>query len=42
MTRTAWDPFVEQFLTREHMIIAGQRHLADFVITKDYDVRAMI
>jgi uridine kinase len=38
----ARDPFVEQVLTREHMIIAGHRHLADFVITKDYDVRAMI
>ncbi len=36
----ARDPFVEQVLTREHMIIAGHRHLADFVITKDYDVRA--
>ena len=37
----ARDPFVEQVLTREHMIIAGHRHLADFVITKDYDVQAM-
>lgn len=35
----ARDPFVEQVLTREHMIIAGHRHLADFVITKNYDVR---
>jgi uridine kinase len=38
----ARDPFVERVLTREHMIIAGHRHLADFVITKDYDVRAII
>jgi uridine kinase len=37
----ARDPFVEQVLTREHMIIAGHRHLADFVITKDNDVRAI-
>jgi uridine kinase len=37
----ARDPFVEQVLTREHMIIAGHRHLADFIVTKEYDVRAM-
>ncbi len=37
----ARDPFIEQVLEREHMIIAGHRFLADFVITKDYDVRAM-
>jgi uridine kinase len=37
----ARDPFVEQVLTREHMIIAGHRHLADFVITRDYDVLVM-
>ncbi len=37
----ARDPFVEQVLAREHMIIAGHRQLADFVITKDYDVRAI-
>jgi uridine kinase len=37
----ARDPFVEQVLKKEHMIIAGHRFLADFVITKDYDVRAM-
>lgn len=36
----ARDPFIEQVLSREHMIIAGHRQLADFVITKDYDVRA--
>jgi uridine kinase len=34
----ALDPFVERVLMREHMIIAGHRHLADFIITKDYDV----
>jgi uridine kinase len=38
----ALDPFVEQVLMREHMIIAGHRHLADFVITKDFDVRETI
>jgi uridine kinase len=32
------DPFVEQVLMTEHKIIAGHRQLADFVITKDYDV----
>jgi uridine kinase len=34
------DPFIEQVLMREHMIIAGHRQLADLVITKDYDVLA--
>jgi uridine kinase len=37
----ALDPFVEQVLKKEHMIIAGHRQLADFVITKDYDVLAI-
>jgi uridine kinase len=37
----ALDPFVEQVLMKEHMIIAGHRQLADFVITKDYDVLTM-
>jgi uridine kinase len=32
------DPFIEQVLMTEHKIIAGHKHLADFVITKDYDV----
>jgi len=32
------DPFIEQVLAMEHKIIAGHRQLADFVITKDYDV----
>jgi uridine kinase len=37
----ARDPFVEQVLVREHMIIAGHRHLADFIVTREYDVRAV-
>jgi uridine kinase len=32
------DPFIEQVLMTEHKIIAGHKHLADFIITKDYDV----
>lgn len=32
------DPFIENVLKTEHKIIAGHRFLADFVITKDYDV----
>ncbi|NOX17836.1 MAG: hypothetical protein GXO87_06085 [Chlorobi bacterium] len=32
------DPFIEQVLTTEHKIIAGHIQLADFVITKNYDV----
>jgi uridine kinase len=32
------DPFIEDVLKIEHKIIAGHRQLADFVITKDYDV----
>jgi uridine kinase len=32
------DPFIENILKTEHKIIAGHRQLADFVITKDYDV----
>lgn len=32
------DPFIEDVLKLEHKIIAGHRQLADFVITKDYDV----
>jgi len=34
----AGDPFIEQVLISEHKIIAGHRQLADFIITKDYDV----
>jgi len=34
----AGDPFIEQILATEHKIIAGQRHLADFVITNEYAV----
>jgi hypothetical protein len=32
------DPFVEQILMIEHMIIAGHMYLADFLITKEYEV----
>ncbi|MBE9523570.1 MAG: hypothetical protein IMY76_00630 [Chloroflexi bacterium] len=32
------DPFIEQVLTTEHKIIAGHKQLADFLITRDYDV----
>lgn len=32
------DPFTEQVLSMEHRIIAGHKHLADFVITKDFEV----
>jgi uridine kinase len=32
------DPFIEQVLCIEHKIIAGHKQLADFLITKDYDV----
>ncbi|KAA3647739.1 MAG: hypothetical protein DWQ07_01780 [Chloroflexi bacterium] len=34
----ASDPFIEQILELEHKIIAGHKNLADFIITKDYDV----
>jgi uridine kinase len=34
------DPFIEGVLGIEHKIIAGHRHLADFVVTNDYDVVA--
>ena len=32
------DSFTEQILFTEHKIIAGHKYLADFVITKDYEV----
>jgi len=35
------DPFIENVLKIEHKIIAGHKQLADFVITKDYDVIVM-
>jgi uridine kinase len=35
------DPFTELVLSTEHKIIAGHRQLADFVITKDYEVVAV-
>ena len=34
----AGDAFIEQILATEHKIIAGQRQLADFLITNEYDV----
>ena len=34
----AGDPFVERVLGMEHKIIAGHKHLADILITKDYEV----
>jgi len=34
----AKDPFIEQVLKIEHKIIAGHIQLADFVITKNYEV----
>lgn len=37
----AFDPFVEEVLKTEHKIIMGHKHLADFVITKEYDVIAV-
>lgn len=32
------DPFVENVLKVEHKIIAGHKQLADFIITREYDV----
>ena len=32
------DPFIEGVLALEHKIIAGHRSLADFVLTRDFDV----
>jgi uridine kinase len=32
------DPFIEKVLAMEHLIIAGHKQLADFVVTKDYNV----
>ena len=32
------DPFIENVLQIEHKIIAGHKQLADFVITKEYEV----
>lgn len=32
------DPFVENILITEHKIIAGHKYLADFIISKDYNV----
>jgi uridine kinase len=35
------DPFIEHILDTEHKIIAGHKFLADFIITKDFDVVAV-
>lgn len=35
------DPFIETVLVMEHKIIAGHRQLADFVITREYEVVAV-
>lgn len=35
------DPFIEKILKIEHKIIAGHKHLADFIISKDYEVSAV-
>ena len=32
------DPFIEHILCTEHKIIAGHKFLADFIISKDFDV----
>ena len=32
------DPFTEQVLVIEHKIIAGHKHLADIIVTEDYEV----
>lgn len=34
----AYDPFVEKILETEHKIIAGHIYLADYIITKDFNV----
>ena len=34
----AADPFIEGILGTEHKIIAGHRHLADVVLTRDFDI----
>ncbi len=33
------DPFVENILETEHKIIAGHKFLADFIISKEYEVK---
>lgn len=37
----AGDPFIEGVLAMEHKIIAGHRHLADLLITKEFNVVVM-
>ena len=36
------DPFVENILKTEHKIIAGHKYLADFIISKDYNVKQVL
>ena len=36
------DPFIENVLKMEHKIIAGHKQLADFVITRDYEVVCVV
>jgi uridine kinase len=36
--KEAQDPFIERILSTEHKIIAGHLFLADFVITKEYNL----
>jgi uridine kinase len=33
------DPFIEEVLKLEHKIISGHKHLANFIISKDYEVQ---
>jgi uridine kinase len=35
------DPFIEHILGTEHKIIAGHKFLADFIISKDFDVEVV-
>ncbi len=36
------DPFTEQVLAIEHKIIAGHKHLADIIVTDDYEVNQVV
>ena len=36
------DPFIENVLKMEHKIIAGHKQLADFLITRDYEVVCVV
>lgn len=39
--REVGDDFIESILAMEHKIIAGHRQLADFIVTREYDVIAV-